>query len=100
MSFPVMAALDVFTEESVIPHLGGSTNEAQEGVAIEIAQAVLGALLEKAVNAFMVAPEDESVSVTPHLGGSTKEAREGLAIEIAEAVLGTLLEEAVIDIYL
>ncbi|KAK7243548.1 hypothetical protein RIF29_38350 [Crotalaria pallida] len=86
MSFPVMAALDVaaldvFTEEPVIPHLG----------AIEIAEAVLGALLEEAVNALMVATEDESVPVTPHLG-------EGLAIEIAEVVLG--VEEAVIDIYL
>ncbi|GMJ03505.1 phosphoglycerate dehydrogenase 1, embryo sac development arrest 9 [Hibiscus trionum] len=52
------AALDVFTEEPptkdnklvqhdkviVTPHLGASTMEAQEGVAIEIAEAVVGAL--------------------------------------------------------
>ncbi|KAK7258569.1 hypothetical protein RIF29_24149 [Crotalaria pallida] len=82
MSFPIMAALDVtldvaaldvaaldvVVEELVIPHLG----------AMEIAEALLGALVEEAVNAFM----------------------EGLAIEIAEVVLGALLEEAMIDIYL
>ncbi|KAJ6878695.1 D-3-phosphoglycerate dehydrogenase 3 [Populus alba x Populus x berolinensis] len=52
------AALDVFTEEppskdsklvlhenvTVTPHLGASTTEAQEGVAIEVAEAVVGAL--------------------------------------------------------
>ncbi|XP_050380839.1 D-3-phosphoglycerate dehydrogenase 2, chloroplastic-like [Argentina anserina] len=69
------AALDVFTEEppakesklvqhenvTVTPHLGASTKEAQEGVAIEIAEAVVGALQGElsatAVNAPMVAPE-------------------------------------------
>ncbi|KAI4329433.1 hypothetical protein L6164_021696 [Bauhinia variegata] len=69
------AALDVFTEEppskdsklvqhenvTVTPHLGASTKEAQEGVAIEVAEAVLGALNGElsatAVNAPMVAPE-------------------------------------------
>ncbi|KAI4355883.1 hypothetical protein L6164_004612 [Bauhinia variegata] len=69
------AALDVFTEEppsedsklvqhenvTVTPHLGASTKEAQEGVAVEIAEAVLGALKGElsatAVNAPMVAPE-------------------------------------------
>ncbi|KAE9621250.1 hypothetical protein Lal_00023678 [Lupinus albus] len=69
------AALDVFTEEppskdsklvqhenvTVTPHLGASTKEAQEGVAIEIAEAVVGALKGElsatAVNAPMVAPE-------------------------------------------
>ncbi|XP_030496779.2 D-3-phosphoglycerate dehydrogenase 1, chloroplastic [Cannabis sativa] len=69
------AALDVFTEEPppkdsklvqhenviVTPHLGASTKEAQEGVAIEIAEAVVGALNGElsatAVNAPMVPPE-------------------------------------------
>ncbi|XP_042488159.1 D-3-phosphoglycerate dehydrogenase 1, chloroplastic-like, partial [Macadamia integrifolia] len=69
------AALDVFTEEpppkdsklvqhemvTVTPHLGASTTEAQEGVAIEIAEAVLGALKGElaatAVNAPMVPAE-------------------------------------------
>ncbi|XAR61926.1 Phosphoglycerate dehydrogenase [Bertholletia excelsa] len=70
-----LAALDVFTEEpppkdsslvlhenvTVTPHLGASTIEAQEGVAIEIAEAVVGALkgdlAATAVNAPMVPPE-------------------------------------------
>eukprot|EP00268_Persea_americana_P028745 TRINITY_DN2787_c0_g1_i1.p1 TRINITY_DN2787_c0_g1~~TRINITY_DN2787_c0_g1_i1.p1 ORF type:complete len:619 (-),score=126.53 TRINITY_DN2787_c0_g1_i1:422-2278(-) len=69
------AALDVFMEEpppkdnklvqhenvTVTPHLGASTVEAQEGVAIEIAEAVVGALKGElaatAVNAPMVPAE-------------------------------------------
>ncbi|KAG6786484.1 hypothetical protein POTOM_008088 [Populus tomentosa] len=69
------AALDVFTEEpppkdsrlvlhenvTVTPHLGASTTEAQEGVAIEVAEAVIGALRGElaatAVNAPMVPAE-------------------------------------------
>ncbi|XP_039130824.1 D-3-phosphoglycerate dehydrogenase 3, chloroplastic-like [Dioscorea cayenensis subsp. rotundata] len=69
------AALDVFTEEppsadsklvlheniTVTPHLGASTAEAQEGVAVEIAEAVVGALKGElaatAVNAPMVPAE-------------------------------------------
>jgi D-3-phosphoglycerate dehydrogenase len=65
-------ALDVFTMEppkegdalvnyenvNVTPHLGASTMEAQEGVAVEIAEAVAGALAGElsatAVNAPMV----------------------------------------------
>ncbi|XP_057548881.1 D-3-phosphoglycerate dehydrogenase 3, chloroplastic-like [Amaranthus tricolor] len=69
------AALDVFTQEppakdsklilhekvTATPHLGASTMEAQEGVAIEIAEAVIGALngelASTAVNAPMVPAE-------------------------------------------
>ncbi|KAG9141022.1 hypothetical protein Leryth_012615 [Lithospermum erythrorhizon] len=69
------AALDVFCEEppskdsklvqhenvTVTPHLGASTKEAQEGVAVEIAEAVVGALNGElsatAVNAPMVPAE-------------------------------------------
>lgn len=69
------AALDVFTKEpppsdsrlvqhenvTVTPHLGASTKEAQEGVAVEIAEAVVGALSGElsatAVNAPMVPAE-------------------------------------------
>ncbi|KAJ4840821.1 D-3-phosphoglycerate dehydrogenase 1, chloroplastic [Turnera subulata] len=69
------AALDVFTEEpppkesrlvlhenvTVTPHLGASTTEAQEGVALEVAEAVVGALRgdlsSTAVNAPMVPAE-------------------------------------------
>ncbi|GAB4842688.1 D-3-phosphoglycerate dehydrogenase 2, chloroplastic [Ancistrocladus abbreviatus] len=69
------AALDVFTEEpppkdnklvqhenvTITPHLGASTKEAQEGVAIEVAEAVIGALKGElsatAVNAPMVPPK-------------------------------------------
>ncbi|CAN6450950.1 unnamed protein product [Victoria cruziana] len=69
------AALDVFTKEPpaqdsklvqhekviVTPHLGASTIEAQEGVAVEIAEAVVGALKGElaatAVNAPMVPAE-------------------------------------------
>ncbi|KAM0001215.1 putative phosphoglycerate dehydrogenase [Helianthus debilis subsp. tardiflorus] len=68
------AALDVFCEEppkdsklvlhqnvTATPHLGASTKEAQEGVAVEIAEAVVGALQGElsatAVNAPMVPPE-------------------------------------------
>lgn len=69
------AALDVFTVEPpekdnklvnhekviVTPHLGASTMEAQEGVAVEIAEAVVGALKGElaatAVNAPMVSAE-------------------------------------------
>ncbi|KAG6522804.1 hypothetical protein ZIOFF_019959 [Zingiber officinale] len=69
------AALDVFTAEpppkdsklvlhenvTVTPHLGASTVEAQEGVAVEVAEAVIGALKGElaatAVNAPMVPSE-------------------------------------------
>ncbi|KAF8400379.1 hypothetical protein HHK36_013677 [Tetracentron sinense] len=78
------AALDVFTEEpppkdsklvqhenvTVTPHLGASTKEAQEGVAIEIAEAVVGALRGElaatAVNAPMV-PAEVLSELAPYL---------------------------------
>ncbi|KAG8075089.1 hypothetical protein GUJ93_ZPchr0006g44645 [Zizania palustris] len=78
------AALDVFTEEpppkdsklvhhenvTVTPHLGASTTEAQEGVALEIAQAVLGALkgelASTAVNAPMV-PAEVLLELSPYV---------------------------------
>ena len=57
LSFVMQAALDVFNQEPpkdnplvnrpdvvCTPHLGASTTEAQEGVAVEIADAVIGAL--------------------------------------------------------
>ncbi|KAK6267578.1 hypothetical protein QUC31_011738 [Theobroma cacao] len=78
------AALDVFTEEPpakdsklvqhenvvVTPHLGASTKEAQEGVAIEIAEAVVGALKGElsatAVNAPMV-PQEVMTELAPYV---------------------------------
>ncbi|KAJ6335238.1 hypothetical protein OIU78_011966 [Salix suchowensis] len=81
-----IAALDVFTVEpppkdsrlvlhenvTVTPHLGASTAEAQEGVAIEVAEAVVGALKGElaatAVNTPMVPAElkDCSLSAFEH----------------------------------
>nr|ACG29994.1 D-3-phosphoglycerate dehydrogenase [Zea mays]ACG30584.1 D-3-phosphoglycerate dehydrogenase [Zea mays] len=78
------AALDVFTEEppprdsklvqhenvTVTPHLGASTIEAQEGVALEIAEAVIGALrgdlAATAVNAPMV-PAEVLSELSPYI---------------------------------
>ncbi|KAK5837190.1 hypothetical protein F383_05804 [Gossypium arboreum] len=78
------AALDVFSEEppkqdnklvqhemvTVTPHLGASTMEAQEGVAIEIAEAVVGALKGElaatAVNAPMV-PAEVLLELKPYV---------------------------------
>jgi len=79
------AALDVFAVEPppedhpllgrsnviVTPHLGASTVEAQEGVAIEIAEAVLtalrGELASSAINAPMV-PPDVMKELLPYVG--------------------------------
>ncbi|XP_022855841.1 D-3-phosphoglycerate dehydrogenase 2, chloroplastic-like [Olea europaea var. sylvestris] len=91
------AALDVFTEEpppkdsklvqhenvTVTPHLGASTKEAQEGVAVEIAEAVVGALRGElsatAVNAPMVPPEVLS-ELAPYVSLAEKLGR--LAIQL------------------
>ncbi|XP_010498147.1 PREDICTED: D-3-phosphoglycerate dehydrogenase 2, chloroplastic [Camelina sativa] len=97
------AALDVFCEEppskdskliqhenvTVTPHLGASTKEAQEGVAIEIAEAVAGALKGElsatAVNAPMVAPEVLS-ELTPYIVLAEKIGR--LAVQLASGGKG------------
>ncbi|XP_073311603.1 D-3-phosphoglycerate dehydrogenase 3, chloroplastic-like [Primulina huaijiensis] len=91
------AALDVFTEEppprgsklvqhknvTASPHLGASTMEAQEGVAIEIAEAVLGALngelAATAVNAPMV-PAQVLSELKPYVTLSEKLGR--LAVQL------------------
>jgi D-3-phosphoglycerate dehydrogenase len=91
------AALDVFTKEppaadnklvlhenvTVTPHLGASTVEAQEGVAIEIAEAVVGALKGElsatSVNAPMV-PAEVLSELAPYLQLAEKLAR--LAVQL------------------
>ncbi|MCO5577681.1 hypothetical protein L7F22_031513 [Adiantum nelumboides] len=91
------AALDVFNEEPpkpdnklvahekviVTPHLGASTVEAQEGVAVEIAEAVVGALQGElaatAVNAPMV-PQEVLAELAPYVSLAEKLGR--LAIQL------------------
>ncbi|CAH1420079.1 unnamed protein product [Lactuca virosa] len=91
------AALDVFTVEpppkdskliqhenvTVTPHLGASTMEAQEGVAIEIAEAVVGALRGElaatAVNAPMV-PAEVLTELKPYVTLAEKLGR--LAVQL------------------
>ncbi|MCO5613102.1 hypothetical protein L7F22_067376 [Adiantum nelumboides] len=91
------AALDVFTEEPpeqenklvlhenviVTPHLGASTAEAQEGVAVEIAEAVVGAMQGElsgtAVNAPMV-PREILAELAPYVSLAEKLGR--LAIQL------------------
>eukprot|EP00250_Pteridium_aquilinum_P007114 c16902_g1_i1 orf=112-2001(+) len=91
------AALDVFTEEPpeqdnklvlhenviVTPHLGASTAEAQEGVAVEIAEAVVGALQGQlagtAVNAPMV-PQEVLAELAPYVSLAERLGR--LAIQL------------------
>ncbi|KAF5741604.1 hypothetical protein HS088_TW10G00608 [Tripterygium wilfordii] len=97
------AALDVFTEEppskdsklvqhknvTVTPHLGASTKEAQEGVAIEIAEAVVGALQGElsatAVNAPMV-PAEVLSELAPYVVLAEKLGR--LAVQLASGGSG------------
>ncbi|GLU04216.1 hypothetical protein SLE2022_213750 [Rubroshorea leprosula] len=91
------AALDVFTEEpppednvvvqhekvTVTPHLGASTKEAQEVVAVKIAEAVVGALkgelAASAVNAPMV-PAEVLSELSPFIALAEKLAR--LAVQL------------------
>lgn len=91
------AALDVFTEEPppkdsklvqhenviVTPHLGASTKEAQEGVAIEIAEAVVGALKGElsatAVNAPMV-PHEVLSELAPYVALAEKLGKLGVQL--------------------
>ncbi|KAH7293618.1 hypothetical protein KP509_28G033400 [Ceratopteris richardii] len=97
------AALDVFTEEPpeqdnkliahenviVTPHLGASTAEAQEGVAVEIAEAVLGALQGElsgtAVNAPTV-PREVIAELAPYVSLAEKLGK--LAIQLVGGVSG------------
>ncbi|CAL5001832.1 unnamed protein product [Urochloa decumbens] len=97
------AALDVFTVEpppkdsklvlhenvTVTPHLGASTVEAQEGVAIEIAEAVVGALRGElaatAVNAPMV-PAEVLSELAPYVSLAEKLGR--LAVQLVAGETG------------
>ena len=97
------AALDVFTEEpppkdsklvlhenvTVTPHLGASTVEAQEGVAIEVAEAVVGALRGElaatAVNAPMV-PAEVLSELAPYVSLAEKLGR--LAVQLVAGESG------------
>ncbi|KAI3773249.1 hypothetical protein L1987_47774 [Smallanthus sonchifolius] len=96
------AALDVFGEEppkdsklvqhqnvTATPHLGASTKEAQEGVAVEIAEAVVGALQGElsatAVNAPMVPPEVLS-ELAPYVALAEKLGR--LAVQLVSGGSG------------
>ncbi|KAL5230213.1 hypothetical protein ABZP36_028989 [Zizania latifolia] len=97
------AALDVFIEEppakdsklvlhenvTVTPHLGASTVEAQEGVAIEIAEAVVGALRGElaatAVNAPMV-PAEVMSELAPYVSLAEKLGR--LAVQLVAGESG------------
>ncbi|XP_026664795.2 D-3-phosphoglycerate dehydrogenase 1, chloroplastic-like [Phoenix dactylifera] len=104
------AALDVFTEEpppkdsklvkhenvTVTPHLGASTMEAQEGVAIEIAEAVVGALKGElsatAVNAPMV-PSKVFSELSPYVVLAEKLGR--LAVQLVAGGSGIRLVKVV-----
>jgi D-3-phosphoglycerate dehydrogenase len=68
----------------VTPHLGASTVEAQEGVSLEIAEAVLGALrgevVVSAVNAPLVAPETLK-ALTPYVDLAERLARLAMQLD-------------------
>jgi len=92
------AALDVFQQEPpsadhpligrsdviVTPHLGASTTEAQQDVAREVVEAVMGTLkgetVRSVVNAPMIAPE-LLADMSPYMGLAEKLAR--LAVQVA-----------------
>ncbi|HYN89053.1 MAG TPA: phosphoglycerate dehydrogenase, partial [Ardenticatenaceae bacterium] len=93
------AALDVFSQEPprnnplvghprviATPHLGASTVEAQEGVSLEVAEAVLAALrgevVSSAVNAPMVPPETLA-SLAPYMDLAERLAR--LVVQLSPA---------------
>ena len=98
------AAVDVFTKEPVTdhplfaapnivvtPHLGASTAEAQERVAIDVAEQILAVLggqpARYAVNAPMIDPETYSY-LAPYLPVAYKAGR--LAVQLREGQLGDL----------
>jgi D-3-phosphoglycerate dehydrogenase len=99
------AALDVFTTEPVTdhplfkaenivvtPHLGASTAEAQERVAVDVAEQVLAVLAGEparyAVNAPLIPPETYSF-LAPYLPVARKAG--ALAIQLSEGQMGDIL---------
>ncbi|KAK3408479.1 hypothetical protein EUGRSUZ_J00710 [Eucalyptus grandis] len=112
------AALDVFTEEppakdsklvqhervTVTPHLGASTTEAQEGVAIEIAEAIIGALKGElaatAVNAPMVPAETNGSGVkTIKVTYASARAPDDLDTRLLRAMITKGIIEPISDVF-
>jgi D-3-phosphoglycerate dehydrogenase len=107
------AAIDVFPQEPpdmklaalhhpkiiVTPHLGASTAEAQERVAIDVAEQILAILrgepAQYAVNAPMIAPETMSV-LAPYIAVAEKAAM--LATQLASGQFGNIEIEYLGDI--
>ncbi len=98
------AAVDVFTQEPttdnvlfksdkilVTPHLGASTTEAQERVAVDVAVQVIAALkgepVRYAVNAPLIPPETLSF-LAPHMQVATKAAL--VATQLCEGQIGEI----------